>query len=77
MGNIVTSPNEKINSLSINFNIGKGKKMKKVSFDISTNIKEDEMGAVLDNWFARTDEYTKESLVEYINSKSHYGFKAK
>ena len=70
--NIVTEPDKKLNSFTVKFNVG----TRKVEFVILANIKEPEIYAVLDNWFARTENYTADSLVNYINSKSHYGFKA-
>lgn len=70
--NIVTEPDKSLNSFTITFNVGK----RKVEFIILANIKETEMEPVLENWFARTEDYTAISLVNYINSKSHYGFKA-
>ena len=71
--NIVTSPDEQLNDLTVKFNLND----KPFKFDILTNIKENEIGPVLENWAARTGKYTVQSFVDYINSKSHYGFKAK
>lgn len=70
--NIVTEPTSKMNSFTIKFKVGK----KSVKVDFFANIASDEIMAVFNNWTARTEEYTSQSLVNYINSKSHYGFKA-
>lgn len=70
--NIVTEPNKKLYNLKINFSVSG----KPVSFDIITNVKENEMYAVLENWFARTNKYTQKSLINYINTKNKYGFQA-
>lgn len=70
--NIVSSPVDGMQQLRIELWIDE----KKTEFIFWTNIKEDEIGAVIDNWQARYDELTVETLIEYINSKSHYGFKA-
>lgn len=71
--NIVSYPDDKMNDMCIAFNLDG----KQISFNILTNVKDDEMYPVLDNWLARTNKYTDKSLVDYINSKSKYGFKAK
>lgn len=66
--NIVSSPMDGMKETTVTINGSLATFM--------TNVKFDELDAVMDNWEARTDEYTVESLVDYINSKSHYGFKA-
>ncbi len=43
---------------------------------IWANIKYDELLPVVSNWLVRTNDYSPHSLVDYINSKAHYGFKA-
>ena len=70
--NIVTEPNKKLKDLNVSFLINGSP----VSFDILTNVKQDEMEAVIINWIARTSKFTAKSLVNYINTKNHYGFKA-
>lgn len=70
--NVVSSPMGGMQQLRIELWIDE----RKTEFIFWTNIKEDEIGAVIENWQARYDELTVETLVEYINSKSHYGFKA-
>lgn len=46
-------------------------------FTIVANLKTDsDMQAVIDNWTSRTRKYTVQSLIDYINSKSKYGYKA-
>lgn len=56
----------------IQFKVGK----KKVEFTIIHNIhgrgNVNSIDAALDNWLVRTDEYTPESFVDYINSKDIY-----
>jgi len=75
MGNIVTAPSEKMNDLELSFKISyKTGKEETLVFNIRTNIKPDDMEVVMENWLVRTEEYTVESLVEYINSKSKFGF---
>lgn len=70
--NIVTEPTNEMNSFTIEFKVGK----KSVKLDFFANIAVDEIMAVFDNWTARTEEYTSQSFVNYINSKNQYGFKA-
>jgi hypothetical protein len=45
---------------------------------VRANIREEDVDAVLTNWLARVTTFppTPMQLVEYINSKSAYGFKA-
>lgn len=55
---------------------------KPVELTFLANIKEDEVDAVISNWLPRIEAETAEpqdllkDLVRYINSKSHFGFKA-
>lgn len=72
MKNRVTEPNKKLKAIDVSFLVGK----KPVKFTILTNVKQDEMLAVMENWIARTNTYSCKSLVNYINTKSQYGFKA-
>lgn len=48
----------------------------KKSLKIWANIRYNEIYPVVSNWLVRTKDYSAQSLVNYINSKSHYGFKA-
>ena len=41
---------------------------RKVEFKIVSNV--ENMEACIDNWLARTTNYTKKSLIKYINSKN-------
>ena len=71
--NIVSGPADRLLDTTVQMNIGK----KRVEWRFLTNVKKDEMDAVIQNWSTRTSTYTLSSLVEYINSKSDYGFEAR
>jgi len=53
---------------TVEFFLGKGKDKKKVSFNVEHNLGNFLEAAVI-NWVHRTEEFTAESLSEYINSK--------
>lgn len=70
--NIVSAPSEESHNFIIGIMIkGELKELRFIS-----NIQVDETEAVIQNWIPRTQEYTSQSLVDYINSKSAYGFHA-
>lgn len=48
-----------------------------IEFDILVNVTEQDLEGIIKNWIPRTNNYTRKSLVGYINSKSQYGYKAK
>ena len=41
------------------------------NFSISTSVPEEQIEGCVINWSARTKDFTPQSLVDYINSKSH------
>ncbi len=60
-------------------------KLKEVEIKLSTGLQfkllvdnetEKNIEKCLDNWLARTGEFTQQSMCDYINSKSHMGTKA-
>lgn len=74
---IVSSPSEKMIEHYAVIDDGK----KGIEIRVMANIKKDELFPVVQNWLARVkyplvEFVTPQSLVDYINSKSAYGFKA-
>lgn len=70
--NIVTGPSEDMHDIVIGVKI----KGETKEFTFIANIGESDIDAVFHNWIMRTKEYTTQSLVDYINSKSAHGFYA-
>lgn len=76
---VAGTPDDNMNRITIRLKIDG----KPVELTFLANIREDEVDAVITNWLPRIEAETAEpedllkDLVRYINSKSHYGFKAK
>lgn len=69
---VADAPDEKMHDIVVHILVGKEKR----ALAFRSNITQDSVNAVVTNWMFRTEDHTADSLIEYINSKSHYGYKA-